>query len=152
MEPKRAYKSFHYQSAMVWAGGRRGRTSAAGLPDLEVGSPPEFHGGQEGVWAPEHLLVASLNACLMLTFLSLAERRSLVVGGYDSTADGLLEHSDGKYRITSVTVRPRVAMSSEADVATARELMSKVEENCFISNSITSKINLQPEYFIVQNG
>ena len=152
MEPKKAYKTFHYQNSLVWAGGRRGRASAAGLPDLEVGSPPEFHGGQEGVWAPEQLFVTSLNACLMLTFLSLAERRGLAIGGYDSSAEGLLEHAGGKYRITSVAVRPRVAVNTEADVATARELMGKVEENCFISNSMTSKINIQPEFFIVQNA
>jgi len=146
---KKAYKTFQYQTTLVWEGGRRGRTSAAGLPDIEAGSPPDFRGGQAGVWAPEHLFVASLNMCLMLTFLSLAERRKLTITGYDSSAEGLLEHSDGKYRITSVTVRPRAALASEAEVAAAREIMSKVEENCFISNSITSKINLQPEYFIV---
>ncbi|HUI41067.1 MAG TPA: OsmC family protein [Terriglobia bacterium] len=152
MEAKKAYKTFQYRGTVVWQGGRRGRASAPGLPDLEVGSPPEFKGGQEGVWAPEHLLVASLNTCLMLTFLSLAERRSMAVAGYDSSAEGLLEHADGRYRITSVTVRPRIAVNAEADLAAAQAIMGKVEENCFISNSITSKINLQPEFFIVQNG
>lgn len=148
MEPKKAYKTFRYHGSLVWAGGRRGHASAPGVPDLEVGSPPEFRGGQEGVWAPEHLLVTSLNTCLMLTFLSLAERKGLAVAGFDSSAEGLLEHSEGKYRITAITVRPRVSVTAEADVAAAREIMSRVEENCFISNSITSKISMQPEFFI----
>ena len=45
--------------------------SAAGRLNIVVGSPPEFK-GQPDVWAPEELLVGSVNTCLMLTFLALA--------------------------------------------------------------------------------
>ena len=145
MEVKKAFKSFRYPVALFWTAAKRGRASATGRPDLEVGSPPEFR-GEEGVWSPEHLLVTSLSTCLMLTFLSLADRRGLEVAGYESGAEGLLENVDGKYRITTITVRPQVTLKSEAAIETARELMAKVEEHCFISNSITSKIELQAEF------
>ena len=91
MEVKKAFKSFRYPVNLSWTAGRRGRASAPGKPDLEVGSPPEFR-GEEAVWSPEHLFVTSLATCLMLTFLSLAERRSVEVVGYDSKAEGLLEN------------------------------------------------------------
>jgi organic hydroperoxide reductase OsmC/OhrA len=145
VEVKKAFKTFRYPGTLVWTDARRGRASVPGKPDLEVGSPPEFR-GEEGVWSPEHLFVASLSTCLMLTFLSLAERRGLEVTAYESGAEGLLENIDGRYRITAVTVRPQVTLKSEAGVNVAREIMDKVEEHCFISNSITSKIGLQPEF------
>jgi organic hydroperoxide reductase OsmC/OhrA len=145
MELKKAYKTFRYPGSVIWTGARRGQASTPGKTGIEVGSPPEFR-GEAGVWSPEHLFVNSLNTCLMLTFLSLAERQGLEVAGYESSAEGLLENVDGKYRITAVTVRPRVAVKSEASVDVAREVMGKVEGNCFISNSITARIDLQPEF------
>jgi organic hydroperoxide reductase OsmC/OhrA len=145
MEAKKAYKSFRYPSHLVWTGGRRGRAAAPGKPDLEIGSPPEFR-GEEGVWSPEQLLVSSLNTCLMLTFFSLAERRGVELVAYESSAEGLLENVDGRYRITTVTVRPKVTLKSQAGLEAAREIMGKVEEHCFISNSVTAKVDLQPKF------
>ena len=133
MEVKKAFKSFRYPVNLSWTTGRRGRASASGKPNLEVGSPPEFR-GEEALWSPEHLFVTSLATCLMLTFLSLAERRSLDVTAYENAAEGLLENVDGKYRLTLITVRPQVTLKSEAEVEAAREIMGKVEEHCFISN------------------
>src|SRR5205085_2826406 len=56
---KQAFKSFRYKSSLVWNSGRRGKTSAPGKPEFDVGSPPEFK-GEPGVWSPEELLVGAL--------------------------------------------------------------------------------------------
>jgi organic hydroperoxide reductase OsmC/OhrA len=145
MEPKKAYKSFRYPSMVVWKSARRGEATAAGKPALSVGNPPEFR-GEESDWPPEHLFVVALNTCLMLTFLNLAERRGVELKAYESSAEGLLEYAEGRYRITTVAVRPKVTLKSAAGIDVARELMGKVEEQCFISNSITSKVDLEPEF------
>jgi organic hydroperoxide reductase OsmC/OhrA len=94
----KTYKTFQYSNNLVWDTARRGRTSAPGKPDIEIGSPPEFK-GEAGVWAPEEMLVAALNACMMLTFVSFAQSKRLAFVAYESTAEGLLENVDGKYRI-----------------------------------------------------
>jgi len=69
VEAKRGYKSFRYKAKTTWSSGRRGTLSAPGKPDVVVGSPPEFK-GDPSFWAPEELLVASVNTCMMLTFLT----------------------------------------------------------------------------------
>jgi len=138
------YKTFRYKTNTSWTSARRGTLEAAGRPNIVVGSPPEFK-GEGGVWAPEELLVGSLNTCMMLTFLMLAEARGLRPAGYESEAEGLLENVEGKYRITEVTVRPRVVVSSDTDLELARKAMDGVEAHCFISNSITSRVKLTPE-------
>ena len=100
-----AYKSFRYKAKTTWTSGRRGLLSAVEKPNTIVGSPPEFK-GEPGVWTPEELLIGSVNTCIMLTFLSLAQARGLTPAAYESEAEGLLENVEGKFRITEVTVRP----------------------------------------------
>jgi organic hydroperoxide reductase OsmC/OhrA len=138
------YKSFRFRSSLAWSNGRRGQASAPGKAEIDVGSPPEFK-GEPGVWSPEELLVGALNGCLMLTFVAMAQAKGLQFLAYESAAEGLLENVDGKYRITEVSVQPSLVVKSEADLETARTIMDHVEENCFISNSITAKVKLVPQ-------
>ena len=147
MEPKRAYKSFHYKAKTTWSSARRGMLSGVGRPNIVVGSPPEFK-GEPDIWAPEELLVGALNTCMMLTFLTLAQARGLTPVGYESEAEGLLENVEGKYHITEVTVRPRVTLKSQAELEPACKTMESVEAQCFISNSIYSKVKLTPEFVV----
>ena len=88
------------------------------------------------------MLVAALNACMMLTFVAFAQGKKLAFVAYESAAEGLLENVDGKYRIVEVSVQPTLVLRSEADVAAAR--MAEVKANCFISNSITADVKLTP--------
>ena len=147
MDPKRAYKSFRYKARTTWSSARRGRLSAAGKPDIVVGSPPEFK-GEPDIWAPEELLTGSLNTCMMLTFLTLARARGLTPAGYESEAEGLLENVEGTYRITEITVRPRVTLNSEAELEAARKAMDSVEAHCFIANSINARVTLTAEFVV----
>jgi organic hydroperoxide reductase OsmC/OhrA len=62
METKTAYKSFLYKANTAWSSARRGTLSASGKLNVNVGSPPEFK-GEPDVWAPEELLVGSVNTC-----------------------------------------------------------------------------------------
>jgi organic hydroperoxide reductase OsmC/OhrA len=147
VEAKRGYKSFRYKAKTGWSSARRGTLSAPGKPDVVVGSPPEFKGGPD-VWAPEELLVGSVNTCMMLTFLTLAQAKGLIPAGYESDAEGLLENVEGKYQITQVEVRPRVILKSQSDLERARAIMGGVEAQCFISNSIKSKVTLAADFVV----
>lgn len=148
METKKEFKSFRYKTDLLWKSPHRGVLSGAAKPEVGVGSSPEFRGHPDN-WSPEDLLVGALNACLMLTFYALAQSKGVTPVAYQSSAEGLLENFDGKYRITEVTVSPSVVLKSQADLDIARELMqNKVEANCFISNSISGKVKLTPEFFV----
>ena len=127
MEAKK-YKSFRYTTSLTWEKARRGNTSAPGKPQMEIGSPPEFK-GEPGVWCPEELLVAALNGCLMLTFISLAQSKGVQFVAYESTAEGLLENVDGKFLLSEVSVAPNVVLKSDGDLETARTIMAQVEEH-----------------------
>ena len=151
MEAKKAYKSFRFNNRLVWNSARRGKTSAPGKPEMDIGSPPEFK-GEPGVWSPEELLVGALNGCLMLTFISMAQGKRIEFVSYESSAEGLLENVDGRYRITEVDVRPSLVLKSQADLDQARAIMNEVEKYCFISNSITAKVKLAPQFRVESGG
>ena len=82
------------------------------------------------------------------TLSALAQARGLTPVGYESEAEGLLENVDGKYRITEVTVRPRVVVETDAQLEPGRKTMEAVEARCFVSNSITSRVTVAPEFVV----
>lgn len=65
----KTYKVFRFESGVYWKSGRKGILCSSGKPDVEITSPPEFK-GEAGRWTPEDMLVASVNACTLMTFLA----------------------------------------------------------------------------------
>ncbi len=140
-------KTFIYTANLVWEKGVEGVVSGPNRPDIRVSAPPEFK-GPEGHWSPEHLYVAAVETCLMLTFLALARSRRLEVEAYSSRAEGLLEPVHGKLVISKVTVRPSITIRSADDREKAQGIVDRMEADCFISNSIDSEVVIEPEIVV----
>ena len=136
-------KVYTYRTAVKWTEQKKGTITCEGKPDIQVATPPEFK-GHEGIWSPEDLYVASANICLMTTFLAVAERAGLTFTSYHCEAEGRLELVEGKFQVTVITLRPQIALQSGSDVAKAKELIEKAEANCLISNSMKTRITLEP--------
>jgi organic hydroperoxide reductase OsmC/OhrA len=95
---------------------------------------------------PEEAFVASAASCHMLFFLDFARRAGVIVTSYDDEAEGeMAKGDDGKMRITRITLRPKIAYG---DIAPTEEMLDdlhhKAHEACFIANSITSEILIEP--------
>jgi peroxiredoxin-like protein len=134
-----------YRTSLSWTSQRKGNLTSPGLPDLTVATPPEFPGGHEGVWSPEHLFVASAEACLMTTFLAIAENSKLEFASYSSSAEGKLEKTAEGYRITEIILYPKVTIKDASAAERAKRIIEKAEQHCLISNSMNSQIKLVPE-------
>jgi organic hydroperoxide reductase OsmC/OhrA len=95
---------------------------------------------------PEEAFVASAACCHILFFLDFARQAGLVVTGYEDEAEGEMHKgSDGKVRITRIALRPRIVFAGEEpEQAVIDELHHKSHEACFIANSITSEIVVEP--------
>lgn len=134
-----------YTVDLAWQENRKGILSSQVLNDkLEVATPPEFPKGMEGIWSPEHLLVAAVNSCLMTTFLAIAENSKLDFLSFKSSAAGKLEQVEGKFIISEVELKPEVIIEKEDQVWRAETVLQKSEANCLISNSVKSKIIFNP--------
>jgi peroxiredoxin-like protein len=138
-------KSYRYSTSVRWTGEKKGTLTAAGKPPVEVGTPPEFK-GHEGIWSPEDLFVASVNVCILSTFLAFAARAGIAFEKYESEAEGLLEFVDDRYVFTKIVVRPRIVLRSGEDQAKAEEILHQAERNCLVSNSIRSEVVLEPTF------
>lgn len=138
--------SFHlYEVEVEWHKEREGELKSVGLANLKVSSPPEFK-GVEGVWTPEHLFVASVNSCFMLTFLAIAETSKLAFQSFNSQAQGKLEKLPGLgYQITEITLKVKLVVNEQVDLERASRILEKAEKNCFISNSIKTTVKLERE-------
>ena len=136
-------KVYTYRTSLKWTERKMGLLYSPGKPELQVATPPEFK-GHEGIWSPEDLFVASVNVCVMSTFLAFAERAGLAFARYESDAEGRVELVAGKLQVTSLILTPRVTVQSREEVDRAKELLTKAESNCLISNSVKSHITMNP--------
>jgi organic hydroperoxide reductase OsmC/OhrA len=143
-----------FLSHLDWSGAAAGGTRdlATLNRDLDVtidgftvpmSAAPDFGGSSVRV-NPEQMYVASLSACQALTFLFLAARAHLIVTGYSDDAIGELAMVDGKLRMASVTLRPRITLERGADVDKARTLVENAHRQCFIGNSVSAKVYVDP--------
>lgn len=135
---------YFYETEVKWTGERRGDLRSPNLPNLQVASPPEFQ-GHEGTWTPEHLYVASVNACFMTTFLAIAALSKLEFVSFSANAIGKLEKIEGNgYQITEIVLRPRLVVRHSRDLERAGRILEKAEKHCLISNSIKTVVKFEP--------
>jgi organic hydroperoxide reductase OsmC/OhrA len=138
---------YFYETEIEWKGDKDLQIASGKLPAIAAGAPPEFK-GRQGQWAPEHLFVASLHSCYMLTLLAIAEFSKIAIVSFSSSAKGKLEKvAGGTYQVTEIVVKPRVVIASVTDLARMPRIFDKAKENCFVSNSIKSTIKIEPEVF-----
>lgn len=135
----------YYETGLTWQDGRVGYITADGMPAVQVATPPEFPKGVPNIWSPEHLLVSSVNVCVMTTFLAIADNSNLQFTSFSSSAKGKLEKVDGKFMISEIEVSPKIVVAQEKDVERTKRIIEKAENNCLISNSIKSAVTLKPE-------
>jgi organic hydroperoxide reductase OsmC/OhrA len=96
---------------------------------------------------PETAFVASLSSCHMLFFLHFAARQGFNVTSYQDQAEGYLEKNEqDKMSMTRVILRPRVICSGDRipDQADLDALHRAAHEHCFIANSVTTSITIEP--------
>lgn len=93
--------------------------------------------------------MASINSCLLTTFLAIAERHNLQFISYESHAEGSVEMVEGKYMFTQVILRPEIMVESKEMAASIQRALKGAEKRCFISNSVKSQVIVEPDVRVV---
>ncbi|UOE45527.1 OsmC family protein [Agromyces larvae] len=145
-----------YRTALAWHGstaeGYRtySRAHAVSAPPadatLHLSADAAFR-GDAALLNPEQLLVAAASSCLLLMFLGEAARAGVDVVDYADDAEGELR--DG--RIARIVLRPRVRVRSGSAAGVEGQVAARVDallrtahEGCYIANSLTSDVALEP--------
>ncbi len=145
-----------YAATLTWSGSTADgydsypRAHEAAVPGtvsaIELSSDPAFHGDPARL-NPEQLLVLAVSSCQMLSFLAVAARARIDVVAYEDDAEGAMPEADTPMRITRIVLRPRIAIRGEAPPdERLRQLVRTAHRHCFIANSLTTEIVLEPTY------
>jgi peroxiredoxin-like protein len=134
----------HYDVAL--AGGPAGYAtlSADGLPELSMAAPRDYDGPGDA-WSPEHLLVAAVQACFLLTFRAVARAAQLPFVRLDATATGTVDRAGGVTRFTGIVIRPRLVVPPGTDRQRAVLALEKAETRCLVSASLNTSIRIEAE-------
>ena len=132
-----------FRSRARWIGEKKGELTFENGEKVDFSSPMDF-GGMQGFVVPEELLIASLNACLHMTFLTFAQKMRIEVQSFESEAEGHLDETNDTTRFVGCTVRLRVLVGSAKDVDRAEKAISLAEKRCFISNSVNFEVSVEP--------
>ena len=149
-------KQHNYKLEVEWTGNagegtktyrsyRRDYTiTAEGKPQILGSSDPSFR-GDPSRYNPEDLLVASLSACHMLSYLHLCAMNHITVLEYrDSALGAMEENGDGSAQFKRVTLQPTVTISPGDDQAKARDLHAEAHHLCFIARSVNFPVDCTP--------
>lgn len=139
MEPR----VYEYSCGSRWIAEHRGVSSSEGKSEIDIACPPEF-GGHAGYWTPEHLLVLSVEVCVMTTFLALFEKRGGVLISYESQTVGKASMRDWTFRFTDICVKPKIVVKGEKCVGLARESIERAAGECLISRSLKLRTVVRP--------
>ncbi|MEO6023107.1 MAG: OsmC family protein [Burkholderiales bacterium] len=94
---------------------------------------------------PEEAFVASLSSCHMLWFLHLAAKRGFVVEQYEDSAEGVMARNEsGKLAMTEVSLYPKAIFAGDLqpNASDIEQLHHAAHEECFIANSVKSKVQV----------
>ena len=139
-------REHHYAARLVWSGAAQGPTSSyeayarafraevEGKPAIEGSADPNFR-GDPSRHNPEDLLVVSLAACHMLSYLHLCASAGIEVVAYEDRATGTMAIKDRKMRFVDVLLAPKVTIA-KGDRDKALALHEQAHEACFIASSV----------------
>ncbi|QEX21825.1 peroxiredoxin [Hypericibacter adhaerens] len=144
-----------YALRAVWTGAAKGALAAGKdySRDLEIriagkpavaGSTSSAYGGDDGKHNPEDLLLAALSTCHLQSYLALAVRAGLPVAAYEDDASCIVDMKDGRVRVTEATLRPTVTLAGGGDVEKATRLHAQAHQICFIANSVSFPVTVEP--------
>lgn len=105
---------------------------------LEVAAPLNFDGPGD-TWTPEEMLLGAVANCLALTFRSIAHAAGLNWLEIQCTSEGVLDKVEKKVLFTRISTLAQLTIAAGEDREKAEKLLHKAEQNCFVSNSLSSE-------------
>jgi organic hydroperoxide reductase OsmC/OhrA len=141
-----------YETRVRWTGStglgwdHYDRTHVATAPGVEqeVKVTTGESKGDPAMLNPELLLLMAASSCQMLWFLHLAAKARIDIVEYDDEATALMPTDEQPVRITEITLRPRIVVSGAASEERVHKLAHTAHEHCFVANSLSAQMTLQP--------
>ena len=96
------------------------------------------------------MFVATVADCFLMTFKAVSTLSKLDWVSLDCKADGVLDREDSKLQFTEITLHAILRIKEGGNEERALRIMHKAEENCLVTNSIKTKVNLNAKVEFVE--
>jgi organic hydroperoxide reductase OsmC/OhrA len=118
--------------------------------ELALSADPAFRGDPARL-NPEQLLVQAASSCQLLSFLAVAARARVDVVAYEDRAVGEMPEDERPMRVARIVLRPRITIRGAVPRETRLlHLVEVAHRECFVANSLTSEIEIQPTFVRAQ--
>ena len=132
----------HYDVSLTWKSGELSEITSGERPVLPGGPPPQFDGTDETRWSPEHLILAALSQCLMLTWISLNKRSQIPLKSWNGKGESVLEKT--KEGLVFTSFKLTVSLKTDASrIDEARKLLETAKKYCVVANSLKTPATLE---------
>lgn len=125
--------------------------STPGVPELQA-APPREYDGPGDAWTPEHLLLASVEACFLFTLRAIARLSQVEFAALELETSGTVDRQEGTTRFTEIVLRPTITVPPDADRARVLHVLEKTKAKCLVSASLLAPIRLEPSLFVLAAG
>ena len=134
----------HYSTRLT--GGPAGYVEAQSddLPALRMVEPAAYDGPGDA-WSPEHLLLASVQACFLFTLRAVARLSKIEFTQLDLETAGTVGRHEGLTRFTEIVLRARLTVAPGVDRARVLAMLEKAKTACLVSASLSTPIRLEAE-------
>ena len=110
-----------------------------------VSAPPVEFGGPGDRWSPESLLVAAVADCFVLSLRAIARNSKLPWVSLQCEVEGILEREGNQTKFTEFLVHATLHVPKDTNEQRAHRILDKAEDSCLITNSLSSKVQLDAE-------
>lgn len=121
--------------------------SSEGVPALRSAPPKDFDGPGDA-WSPEHLLLAAVESCFLLTFQAVARASRFDFSSLEVSGRGTVDRKDGAMRFTEIVLRARLRVPKGTDRERATRMLERGGKACLVSASLSTPVRLEPEIVI----
>lgn len=139
-----AFPHHYHATAQAVNSSSRINVSSTPFPDITTDAPAEF-GGPGDQWTPEGLLMAAVADCFALTFRAVANASKFEWLALRCEAQGTLDRVEKVTRFTDIKLNVSLTVPAGTAATQAERLLHKSEENCLITNSMTTIVTLDIE-------
>jgi len=133
----------HYDAHLTGGPSGYAEVLSAGLPALPMGPPVQYDGPGDA-WSPEHLLLASVQACFLFTLRAVARLSKVEFLHLELEAAGTVDRQDGATRFTEIVLRPRLTVAPGTDPARVLSVLDKAKKGCLVSASLATPVRMEP--------
>lgn len=117
--------------------------ATVGTPRIAAAPPPQFEGPGDA-WSPEHLLLASVEACFLFTLRAVARHAKVAFLALHVDATGTVDRANGIARFSEIVLRPTITVDASTSSDEVLRLLTKTEHACLVSASLSTPVRLEP--------